>query len=545
MSSDYRAINTLVLVENAQQANSIAIVLRQTGIAVQQSWVTLHSDFSIALQRDAFDLGIIYCDQDDFDLPSSISRYPDIPFLAILDRYKNRAAEKLLDHGVADVAGMSQPVRLHRVLQRLLSEAALRQENTHLRVQQKQQDTLIHSMLQHSAIAVAYLHQGVHSYANANYQQLTGLLHLEEVQQTPFMDLIVADDRKAVASMLREIEAGDKSQANLDVKLQRPDGNHLSVDLELVPSFFDGEAMVQLTARLPTADSTAVRVTRPGTPPEIPTNLPAQKPATVRPPAETATHHDCSEKFDATLAIAPKTPELSVNVELIPMNNLRRDVRERLLVSVDQAITPDRLPGIDFGAFDLTISLEEHVQQELEQDRRVIDQSLNWLQQHLAARPNAQLFVPITAPVSEHGQLTVWLEKQLHQRALPASALALILRYDADQSAAWQRLATALSSIGIIVCAAGMSDLAETEAITNHGVASFAFLNYSTRDLAQVETLSGHIQCCRAAQIKTVTNIKKPADIANVWKSGLDCYVDQSNTDYSSNQYSRHQPDFL
>ncbi len=520
MHTDYRAINTLVLVDNAQQADSIATVLRQTGIPVQQNWVTSNSDFSIALQRDTFDLGIIYCQEGSSDLPSSISRYPDTPFLAILERYKNRAAETLLEHGVTDVAGKSHPIRMRRVIQRLLAEAALRHENEHLRQQQKQQDTLIHSMLQHSAIAVAYLHQGAHGYANAHYQQLTGLNHLEEVQQTPLMDLIASSDRKDVASMLREIETGTRAQANLQVQLQRPDGQRISDELELVPSYFDGESVVQLSARVPRTDIDSVHPADPT--PAIDHSLAV----TAQTPTNPAT--EAADKFDATLAIVPVSNELPLQIEMLPMNNLRQDVRERLLVCIDDETAPDRLPGIDYGAFDLTLSLEEQIQQEREQDLWLIDQSLDWLQQHLLTSPDAQLFIPLTAPVTEHGQLATWLIKQLKQRGIAASALALILRYDNERLTAWQRLVNALAATGVNICAAGMSTLSETEASIENGVVRFAFLNHADQDLALAATLSGHIERCRAAQVKTVTRVLRQTDIASVWKSGLDCYVDHS-----------------
>lgn len=505
MDPEYRAINTLVLVENAQQADSIAAVLRLTGIPVQQSWVTMRSDFSSALQRDAFDLGIIYCAQGQNELPSSMSRYPDIPFLAIMDKFKNRAAETLLEHGMTEVVGLSQPLRLHRVLHRLLSETSLRHENESLRLQQKRQDSLIHSMLQHSSTAVAYLHQGAHSYANASYQQLTGLAHLEDVQQTPLLDLIASSDRNTVASTLRQIEAGHSSHASLSVQLQRTDGDRLTVDLELLPSFFDGESMVQLTA-----------VSTPDTRLSVATA------------AAGSVDDDC-EKFDATVAIVPVSDPRPNDVVLFPINNLRQDIRERLLVSYDQDTSLSRLPGIDFGAFDLTVSLEEQIQQERELDRWLIDQSLDWLQQHQASRPDAQLFVPVAAPVSEHSRLVSWLKRQLQQRAIAPSSLAIILRYDADRSAAWERLAKALAETGVNVCAAAIDSLSATDIVTQNPAVNFAFLNNPGRDQVLTATLTAQIERCRAAEIKTVANVTGKADIASAWKSGLDCFVDQTS----------------
>ena len=148
----------------------------------------------------------------------------------------------------------------------------------------------------------------------------------------------------------------------------------------------------------------------------------------------------------------------------------------------------------------------------------------------MSTQPDVQLFVPLTASITEHTQLPVWLQRQLYQRAVPPGALALILRYDAAHLATWERLAKALGETGVNVCAAGINSLSDSNAIVKNRLVNFAFLNSPGRDQALNDALSAQIECCRAARIKTVTHVLKSTDIASVWKSGLDCYVDQSRS---------------
>ena len=101
MTTDYIAINTLVLVDEVGHAESIAEHLRNTGVAVQQSWVSTPADFSLSLQRDTFGMGILYIEDGAVDVPASILRYPDTPFLAVMDRFRNRTAEELMEYGLS------------------------------------------------------------------------------------------------------------------------------------------------------------------------------------------------------------------------------------------------------------------------------------------------------------------------------------------------------------------------------------------------------------------------------------------------------------
>ncbi|MBX2826069.1 MAG: PAS domain-containing protein [Gammaproteobacteria bacterium] len=496
MKPQTRAINTLVLVDTSRQAESIADALRLTGVAVQQSWVTSATEFSNALQREQFDLGIIFCVDALSHIPAAITRYPATPFLAVLDRYRNRTAESLIERGVCDVVGLSQPLRLRRVLERLLSAASLQHDNDHLRHLQRQQETTLHSVLQNTGQAVAYLHQGAHSYANAAYQQLTGLAELETVQQTPLLDLVDNGDEPLLREKLREIETGSASQAALDVTLNRPDGEKRSVSFQLSQSYFDDEAVVQLVAQplelvtqpqssLPTSEDLTATVL-------IPTTRWEQ-------PAE-------ENEMDLTLAVAPGVDSTTFRWHRV--NNLRADVQERLLVSTSVGLA------------------NSSAEDTLDVNRQGLDQAMAWIHRHRGHHTDTQVFVQLSPAAAADTGLADWLKRQFKQRLVQSEALAVILPLTEKQPERWLKLARQLRQLGIALCFSNVRLSSDFEKMVQQNLVDFVFLD--NPDWDEQEALARLVSYFRDANIRTISSISQATEVTQVWRRGLDCFVDLS-----------------
>lgn len=253
MTLDIQAINALVLVENPAQARKIAQQLAAVGGTVRQSWVSSHAEFGAALRRDGVDLAILYCSASDQMVPSAIHRYPDTPFLAILDQYRNRTAESLIDLGLTDVVGFSHPVRMARVLKRVLSEARIRVDYAQLLIRQQSQRLMLEALLHSSEDAVAYIHQGMHSFSNDAYQNLTGLSSSDAVLGTPLLDIIDQNTHGTVMQHLRQFEDGQSAVALVNTRMRHVEGHDIPVTLEFSRSWYDEEVVIQLVARERTA----------------------------------------------------------------------------------------------------------------------------------------------------------------------------------------------------------------------------------------------------------------------------------------------------
>ena len=247
--SDPAAVKTLVLVSDAQQAKVIADYLRVAGVPVQQHWVANSTDFSDALRRNEYDLGIIHCQPYEREIPSAVLRYPATTFIATVDRFKPGHAEHLLERGVADVVGFSHPVRLQRVMARITCEARERNQNRQLQARQSKQDRMIHTLMERSTDAVAYVHQGIHCYANDAYRALTGLGKTATPDCTPMLDLFDPEDHEDIARELRLLEHGKTENPLIQANLVSYDTTLQPVTLACCQSWYNDEQVVQIHVR--------------------------------------------------------------------------------------------------------------------------------------------------------------------------------------------------------------------------------------------------------------------------------------------------------
>ena len=500
MQKVYKAVNTLVLVNKVQKAEQIASHLRRAGIAVQQKWVSSTSEFSAALQSEPFDLGIIFCSPDDLTLPPAIMRYPDLPFIVVVAQYRNRIAEVLLDQGASDVVGFSHPVRLKKVLTQTIAHSRLRQQNAVLERQFESQNKMLQSLLEGTQEAIAYLHQGMHSFGNPAYQKLTGLGSEAEVLSTPLLDLIDPSDRSRVDAAIRQLEQSEIDHAEILCQMVTEEGLLQTVSMCLTKSWFDGESVLQLIA----TRRAAKVITRTVTEAEL----------TVLPEVQ-------SSNTEHLLNAA----QLQLNIE--PINSLRADLFDRHFVSLQHASGP-----VDSAAELLRDDRSGMTLIDL--DRCIILESINQLTQRLRRNPNSQFLIPLQADAAQHLGLTQWMQLHMQARSIPARAITLTLPLTGVSTFAEQfELTRQMQLAGIGVCIEGLSGTDEEQLYLSTSDIDYAILTPQI-DLQETQTrldqasyvkIQKQLQICQRAKVKTMIAASHPADIAALWKLGVDCLI--------------------
>ena len=409
--SSPHTLNALLLVETPQQARCVAAELRKTGRTSSQQWVSNHSDFAAALARESFDLGIIYCTAKTIDLPVVIARYPDTPFLALLERYKHRQADLLLEQGAADTVGLGQPVQLARALKRLLDIAELRNENARLKNQCDDQHATLQLVLENNPAATASLSYGLHNYANQAYRTLTGLRDDTRLVETPLLDLIAVDCRDAVAATVRTVERGDLLQSTVSAQLKQHDAPDLSVAITVTASFFDDERAVQLSIKPDDTDNNQQQIIAHRGQHQQDQVL-SEKPLL-----------DETLALDATLVTATPAPDTELKWFMHSIENLTPARYRRYLAVLDSE------PALDNA--DTVI-----------QDRWLLEQTTHWLQKRNSDESIAQLFVRLKTPAHRLQNLRRWLHRVVSARS-KALQQELVLVTHAEQ------VATAASLKGI------------------------------------------------------------------------------------------------
>ncbi len=103
-----------------------------------------------------------------------------------------------------------------------------------------------------SRAAIAYIHDGMHVFANESYIKLFKYSDLDEVLATPFMDMVAEECRKELKLSLRNSQKSGKTpddeQQIACMKIVAIDANKAAfpVDLRLTPTFYEDEHCLQV-----------------------------------------------------------------------------------------------------------------------------------------------------------------------------------------------------------------------------------------------------------------------------------------------------------
>ena len=239
-------IETLALVESPQQAKQVAACLRDAGVPTHQYWVEDTRSLSDYLSRQNWDLVLLGLSGKHPLVPACVHRFPETPFVALLDRARKRPSTRLLQAGIFDVGYLSQPRHLAFVLKRALETAHLRLENRTVKHYQTDYRRLLGDVLRDSEQAVAYLHDGVHAYANPAYLAMTGLSDLAAARRTPALELVSARQQGSFARLLRDLQSARTLHRRCHLQLQRRHGAQRRIAADFSRAVYDGEEMVQV-----------------------------------------------------------------------------------------------------------------------------------------------------------------------------------------------------------------------------------------------------------------------------------------------------------
>jgi len=210
--------------------------------------------FSRILEAESVDLAVVHVHSGSEPLLDPLSRQlrsgePPIALIAMV----SPDAEAAL---AASHLGVNGCVRIddQRSVTRVIHErVALIRENRSQR-EALRQSSDIHErynlLLESSREAIAYLHEGLHIYANPSYLELFGYDNFEELEGFSILDLLSAGDGAAdLKQLLKSLSSGELPEEALEMKAQRADGEEFIASVEFAPARYDGESCTQIMIR--------------------------------------------------------------------------------------------------------------------------------------------------------------------------------------------------------------------------------------------------------------------------------------------------------
>ncbi|MEN1729728.1 MAG: sensor domain-containing diguanylate cyclase, partial [Pseudomonadota bacterium] len=220
---------------------------------------TLFADTTNAVTRtfetDSVDLVVIQIDPSDRGLLESVSRIAreqddTIPILAVIKADDARSAAAAGSVGVEGMVFATNPRQMKRLTLFLVESVRARQDARVAVRRMEEIEDRYTLLLDSSSEAIAYLHEGLHIYANPAYLQLFNYDSFEDLEGLSMLDLLSAgaegvDLKKVLKALARDEIPEDAMTLNA----HRQDGSDFEATVDFSAARYGGEYCAQMLVR--------------------------------------------------------------------------------------------------------------------------------------------------------------------------------------------------------------------------------------------------------------------------------------------------------
>lgn len=253
MAPKNETVRLLVLHESQDNAEQIVNALKNSGIATRPELVADEDELQDALKDGAWDIMLAG------EMTSSIpydnvlgqirKQDKDIPVVVLLEKLDAEMMEECMQAGAVDAVVFDAHKHLVHVIKRELTNL------NHRRARRKAEATLAESekrcelLLDNSRDAIAYVHDGMHIYANTAYVELFGYESADDVEGMPIIDLVAKEDLSNFKDYLRAYSKGESISKDLRFHGLKADSNKIDAMMQLSAASYDGEPCTQIIIR--------------------------------------------------------------------------------------------------------------------------------------------------------------------------------------------------------------------------------------------------------------------------------------------------------
>ncbi|MBI5040522.1 MAG: EAL domain-containing protein [Gammaproteobacteria bacterium] len=256
MSKEQQTLRMIIIEETQNDAEAIANILRGAGYAVRFMYAKNQVDLEQSLDQQLPDLILCAQELEALDLTQVVSllraRSLDLPLIAIGASADESKVIEALRAGATDLVSFDAPEHLRLVLVREQRNLEMQRALNFYRAGHKESERRCRSLLDSSRDSIAYVHDGMHIYANRSYLDMFGFENLDEIEGTPIMDMVAGEDQGSFKEFLRTYGKDDSADASgdtsLDVKCVSAKGG-FKAKMEFSSATIDGEPCTQIVIR--------------------------------------------------------------------------------------------------------------------------------------------------------------------------------------------------------------------------------------------------------------------------------------------------------
>ncbi|WP_028241590.1 EAL domain-containing response regulator [Stutzerimonas azotifigens] len=251
MALDKKTIRLLILEDSQNEAERLVSLFRNAGTATRVHRLTSSDDLAEALQQ-SWDLLISAPSSENLDPAEAVAairrQAKDIPVIQLVAGNDSDAITDAMSLGAQDALPQGEDERLIMVANRELANLEERRARRAAEVALREAEKRCQLLLDSSVDAIAYVHDGMHIYANRTYLELFGYEDVEELEGMPMIDLIASCDQVNFKDFLKTYQSLEGS-AELVCGGVRADGSDFRARIHFSPAAYDGEPCIQVVIR--------------------------------------------------------------------------------------------------------------------------------------------------------------------------------------------------------------------------------------------------------------------------------------------------------
>ncbi|WP_313026971.1 GGDEF/EAL domain-containing response regulator [Pseudomonas lopnurensis] len=251
MALQKKTIRLLILEDSQNEAERLVSLFRNAGQATRVHRLTSSDDLAEALKQ-TWDLLISAPHSENLE-PSEVIRAirqqaKDIPIIQLTVGNDAEGITEALMLGAQDALPQGEDEWLILVANRELANLEERRARRSAEVALREAEKRCQLLLDSSVDAIAYVHDGMHIYANRAYLEMFGYADVEDLEGMPMIDLIGTADQSGFKTFLKNYQTLE-GNAELACAGVRADGETLKTRMHFSPAAYDGEPCIQVVIR--------------------------------------------------------------------------------------------------------------------------------------------------------------------------------------------------------------------------------------------------------------------------------------------------------
>ncbi len=254
MPKEKKTLRLLIIEESQNDAEQLVNVFRNSGHATRAHRTISAEALEEELNNQTWDLLLASEDNDEISAEQALDMintlHKDIPVLLLLPNPEQQQITEALQKGFKDVVPYDDDKRLILVANRELEQLSERRKRRQLEVNLKETEKRCQLLLDSSVDAIAYVHEGMHIYANRAYVDLFGYEDADELAGMPIIDMVASNEQAKFKKMLKEYHAQESSDKKITCQGQHLDGNQFNAHMEFSSASYDGETCEQVIIRV-------------------------------------------------------------------------------------------------------------------------------------------------------------------------------------------------------------------------------------------------------------------------------------------------------